>query len=86
LKIDQEQITPGEYRLYELGEITVTPDCWIWFSAQSWATHLEVGTRLYEPGAENNWSAWVSLKFDGPSYGGEAEEDTVLVGRIVFVK
>ena len=86
LKLDKNQITPGQYRLYELGEIAVTPDSWIWFSAKSWVTHLEVGTRVYEPGAANVWHAWVSMKFDGPSYGGTAQEDLVLVDRIILVK
>lgn len=86
VSIPGDQITPGVYRLYELGEITVTPDCWIWFSAQSWVTHLEVGPRLYDPGADNVWHAWVSLKFDGPTYGGAAQEDLVLVDRIILVR
>lgn len=86
VSIPGDQITPGVYRLYELGEITVTPDCWIWFSALSWVTHLEVGPRLYDPGADNVWHAWVSLKFDGPTYGGAAQEDLVLVDRIILVR
>jgi hypothetical protein len=86
VKISPDQITPGVYRLYELGEITVTEDSWIWFSASSWVTHLEVGTRVYEPGADNTWHAWVSLKFDGPTYGGAAKEDLVLVDRIILVR
>ena len=35
LKLNKDQNTPGEYRLYELGEIVVTSDSWIWFSAKS---------------------------------------------------
>ncbi|MCE5237479.1 DUF4838 domain-containing protein [bacterium] len=86
VSIPRDQITPGVYRLYQLGEITVTADSWIWFSAQSWGTHLEVGTRVYEPGVDNTWQAWVSLKFDGPSYGGPARDDLVLVDRIILVR
>lgn len=86
LKIDLDAITPGVYRFYELGDITVTPDCWIWFSAASWQTHLEVGNRIFEIGENNEWRAWVSLKFDGPTYGGTAETDSVLCDRIVLVK
>ncbi|MFA7159083.1 MAG: DUF4838 domain-containing protein [Kiritimatiellia bacterium] len=86
LKIEKDRITPGAYRLYELGKIEVTPDSWIWFSAQSWGTHLEVGDRLYEPGADNVWRAWVSMKFDGPLYGGAATNDFVLVDRIILVR
>lgn len=86
LKLNKDQITPGEYRLYELGEIVVTSDSWIWFSAKSWVTRLEVGTRIYEPGAANTWHAWVSLKLNGPSYGGKAKDDQVLCDRIILVK
>ncbi len=64
----------------------VTSDSWIWFSAKSWVTRLEIGTRVYEPGAANTWQAWVSLKLDGPSYGGKADKDEVLCDRIILVK
>lgn len=86
LKLGREEIVPGKYRLYKLGTITVTPDCWIWFSAQSWGTHLEIGPRVYEPGAPNLWEAYVSLKCDGPKYGGTAKDDRVLCDRIIVVK
>ncbi len=86
VRIENEQITPGVYKLYELGNVVITPDSWIWFSAKSWGTHLEVGTRLYEPGEDNKWMAYVSMKFDGPSYSGTAETDQVLVDRIILVK
>jgi len=86
LSIPIEDITPGEYRLYKLGPITVTPDCLIWFSAKSWTTNLEVGDRVYEVGENNDWNAWVSLKFDGPTYGGKAEKDSVFCDRIILVK
>ncbi len=72
--LELKEITPGEYKLYKLGTITLTPDCIIWFG-RSWLTQLKVGERLYEPGAENVWEAYVSLKFDGGgAYGGKADE------------
>ncbi len=80
-----DEIIPGKYRLYELGEIVVTPVCQIEFSGKSCATQLRLGERLYEPGAENKWKAYVELKFDGPTYGGKAKKDEVLVGRIILV-
>ncbi|MFA7159085.1 MAG: DUF4838 domain-containing protein [Kiritimatiellia bacterium] len=98
--VELKEITPGKYNLYKLGEITVTPDCLVWF-ARSWATNLGLGERLYEPGADNIWEAYASVKFMGPTYGGDAgeallpraeripyggkPEDLVLVDRIVFV-
>lgn len=86
LRLEQKDITPGKYRLYKLGGITLVPDCWIWFSAKSWATNQQLGERLYEPGTSNQWDAWVSLKFDGPTYGGTATADLVLCDRIIVVK
>jgi len=86
VSLARNDIAPGQYRLYKLGRITLTPDCWIWFSAKSWATQLQVGERLYEPGADNLWDAWVSLKFEGPTYGGTAATDQVLCDRIILVR
>ena len=86
LSLARDAITPGAYRLYRLGAITAAPDCWIWFSAQSWETRVELGERLYEPGAGNRWEAYVSVKFDGPTYGGRAAEDLVLVDRVILVR
>jgi hypothetical protein len=84
-RITAEGITAGRYRLYELGEVDVTPDCKIWFSAQSWRTHVSIGERLYEPGAGNRWKVYASIRFDGPAYGGKAKVDRVLVGRVILI-
>jgi hypothetical protein len=85
LKLIKVQITPGEYRLHELGEIVVTSDSWIWFSAKSWVTRLEIGAWLYEPDAAKTWHTWASRKLDGPSYGGKADKDEVLCDRIILI-
>ena len=69
-----EEIAPGGYGLHELGPITITPDCIIWFSARSWETNLQLGERLFEPGVKNDWNAYVSLKFDGPTCGSKPNE------------
>jgi len=81
-----KDIVPGEYTLFKLGEITVTPDCKIWFSSRSWQTNLQLGECLYEPGAENKWDAYVSLKFDGGGvYGGKADETLLpLADRVYY--
>ena len=86
LRLELKDITPGKFRVYKLGVITATPDCWVWFSAKSWATQQQLGDRLYQPGEANQWEAWVSLKFDGPTYGGTGAQDQVLCDRIIVVK
>ncbi|MFC1453965.1 DUF4838 domain-containing protein [Verrucomicrobiota bacterium] len=93
-----EDITPGVYRVYKLGTIEVTPSCRIWLQVnQGWATVLDLGERLHNntdpSGAANRWEAYVSLKFDGPAYGGKAVkglrngvENLVLCDRVILVK
>jgi len=78
-------IKPGAYQLFKLGTITVTANCIVYFGI-SWMTNCQLGQRLYEPGAENQWDAWVSLKFDGPLYGGKAKNTVAMCDRIIFVK
>ncbi len=85
LEIQRDQMTPGRYRLYPLGEIDLTTDdSMVWFG-RSWATNLKVGSQLYFPGEINRWKAWVSLKFSGPNYGGKGE-NLVLCDRVILVK
>ena len=79
------EIVPGKYHIYSLAEIEVTPDCQIWFSSSSWQTHLQLGSRLYQPGAANRWQAYVSMKFDGSTYGGTGA-DTVLCDRVILLR
>lgn len=77
IKIDKDQIIPNTYQLFELGEVEITPNCRVWTSARSWATNIELGEQLYEPGAENRWRVYISVKFAGPSYGGDPEESLI---------
>ncbi|MBT4816734.1 MAG: DUF4838 domain-containing protein [Lentisphaerae bacterium] len=90
--IDADEITPGAYRLYKLGTVTLSPKCQIWFSARSWSTKVTLND-LWEPGDANVWEAHASLKFRGPAYGGEpvkglrgGEENLVLVDRVFLIK
>ncbi len=85
MTLNKADITPGVYKMYSLGRIKVTPDSLMWFS-KSWKTNLQLGTRVYEPGEDNTWDAYVSLKFDGPLYGGKGQKNSVVCDRIVLVK
>ena len=92
LTIGKDEITPGKYRLYKLGKITLSPKSQIWFSSKSWSTKVVLDD-LWEPGDPNTWEAYASIKFRGPAYGGEpvaglrsGEENLVLVDRIILVK
>lgn len=84
VSLSKDDITPGIYTLYDIGEVVVATESWAWFG-KSWQTNLKLGRLIHEPGAENRWHLYVSLKFDGPTYGGTAPEDQVLVGRIIAI-
>lgn len=84
MRLELAEIEPGVYWLFELGEFQMAPTVGAYFG-RSWQTHLKFGESLYEPGGENRWAGWVSIKFDGPTYGGEAEDDQVLVDRVVLI-
>ncbi len=79
-------IEPDVYKMYALSDVEVTPNCQIWFSAKSWSTTLAVGARLYEAGANNHYDVHVSLKFEGPTYGGQTDNDRVLCDQILLVR
>jgi hypothetical protein len=85
-QLEPKDIVAGQYEIYELGIITLTPDCSISFSNLSGQTHLQIGSRLYEPEGDNRWEAYVSLKFEGGKYGGEGDTVRVLCDRIILVK
>ena len=85
-----EDITPGVYRLYKLGTIEVTQRCRIWLQVnQGWATVLDLGGRMHDAAnpapKDNRWESYLSLKFDGPAYGGKAKETIVLCDRVILV-
>lgn len=89
--IDPDEITPGVYRLYKLGTVTMSHRSQIWFG-RSWSTKV-VLEDLWEPGDPNLWDAYASIKFQGPMYGGEPVEglrsdevDLVLIDRVILVK
>jgi hypothetical protein len=97
-ELNPGDVPKGVYRLYELGEIEVTPDCIVWFSAWSCATQLQVGERLYSPPGpdnDNRYDVFVSLKFDKlvdgykPAYHTvpkPIQDFSVLCDQIIFVK
>ncbi len=89
LRVADVNLAPGDveagvYELVSLGEIEVTPETWVFFGG-SWTTHLEIGRHLHEEGEANLWQVHVSLKLDGPAYGGTGAENQVLVDRVFMV-
>ena len=80
-------IKPGHYTIYKLGTVELTPDCLVWLAASSWAVSAKL-EGFYEPGVQNKWDVYVSMKFEGPSYQKDAklEKDRVLCDQVVLVK
>ncbi len=87
--LESGDITWGHYRVYPLGEIQTTPDCFVWFSVWSWLTQLQLGERLYNPPSpdnDNRYDVHVSLKFDPPVPPDTNTPYSVLCDQIIFVK
>lgn len=75
---------PGEYTIFKLGDIAFSPDCMLWFSSKSWATHARLGGYYDLNLTTQKWTAYVSLKFPKNFTG--KDEDKVLCDQIVLVK
>ena len=85
LQFTPADIKPGQYQLHRLGEFNVaTDDSIIWFG-RSWQTAVAIGSRLHFPGETSRWEAWLNLKFDGKSWGGQGE-DLVVCDRVILVR
>ena len=85
LELNPGDVNPGQYQLHRLGEFNVTTDdSLIWFG-RSWATAVAIGSRLHFPGETSRWEAWLNLKFDGESWGGQGS-DLVVCDRVILVR
>jgi len=96
--LEPGEIERGQYRVYKLGEIQVTPNSIVWFSSWSWLTQLQLGERLYSPPGpdnDNRYDVHVSLKFDKLVDGYQTAYHTsppptndfsVLCDQIIFVR
>lgn len=85
--IRPEEIVPDTYHPYRLGTITLTTDCLIWVG-QSWAITVPLG-QFAVPGAPDaEWEAYLSLKFEGPSYSSASTspQDRVSCDRVILVR
>ena len=75
----------GEYRFYDMGAITVTPDCYVelntyWFQANV--------SEAYVAGSFNKARVYASLKFQGPAFYADdaGSKNQVWCDRIVVVQ
>ena len=84
VSLGTDEIDAGSYQLVSLGELPITPETWVYFG-RTWNTHFNLGRYLYDPDGVNRWRGYVSLKLDGPSYGGGAPQDIVVVDRVFMV-
>ena len=87
--IRAETIGPrGKYKIYQVAQVTLTPNCEIFFGGDSWfRIHANLG-EAYEFGSLNQVVIYASLKFEGPAFYPEDKGKTnrVLCDRIIVVK
>ncbi len=78
----------ADYHLYSIGRTKLNSACLVWFD-WSWRVQFPEVTGLYsfaEP--DRQWDIYVSLRFEGPAYGGEAPDgkNRFYVDRVVLVE
>lgn len=82
--LDQNDITPDQYRFYKLGKVKLTPKCIVW--GGNWLISVNL-SHLYSAGRpDTEYEVYVSLKFEGPAYGGKSEINRILCDRVVLVR
>ena len=84
--VDAENIGPrGKYKFYDMGSVTVTPDCFLRLS-NSWWFQANI-SEAYVPGSFNKAKVYASLKFQGPAFypDDKAGKNQVWCDRIVVV-
>jgi len=81
------EIVPGKFHCYKLGTAELTPDCLIWLCASSWRAQTKL-ERFYQPGIDNCWDLYASVKFEGPAFDRNSRlpENRVTTDRIILVK
>ncbi len=82
--IAKKDILPGKYKLYPVGVSPVSTECMFYLSRGWFATYQM--EQAYELGNPNKkFDVYVSLKFDGPAYGGQGTENLVSCDRLILV-
>jgi hypothetical protein len=77
--------TNGEYQIYKLGGVKLTPDCYWWCG--DWNVQAKLG-QFYDEDGDNKWDIYVSLKFEGPMYSKDssAKENRVLCDQVILAR
>lgn len=87
--LTQKDLGPrGQYKVYKVAEVTLTPGCEVSFGESSWYSIRASLGEAYEPGSLNQVTIYASLKFEGPAFYPEDEgkTDRVLCDRVIVVR
>ena len=88
MTIPKDQITPGRYQLYKLGQTILTPDCCLWVT-QSWFAVIQLEQFYVMGDPLKTWDVYVSLKMDSPDAqpsSGAPVKNTVSCDRVILVE
>jgi len=81
-EISAENIFPGKYHWYKLGDSRLSPSSLLYFF-QTWHMQWNL-SEAFNPLQENKkMEIWANIKFDGKMFGAESGENGVYVERIV---
>jgi hypothetical protein len=83
IKIPQSAIIPDVYKFYKIGTTALTSNCIIW--GGRWYILVGLGHLYSVDNPSAKYEVYVSLKFEGPGYGGKGKVTRVLCDRVVLI-
>ncbi len=83
LKLTSAEIKPDRYNLYLIGTSTLTSDCYIDIDSKYYISCVEA---YNGKNPMQTFDVYISLKFEGPSFGSSASEDKAFCDKFVLVK
>ena len=87
-RIPADQLKPGTYRVYKVGQTTLSPQCCFWLTQQWFCTiPLEQFYVMGDP--YKKWDIYASIKVDGPGYGHSAsgaDKNVIACDRVILVE
>jgi len=83
VKLTSAGINRNGYNLYYLGTSVLTSDCYLYIGDMIDRKCVEAYNRTTP---NQSYDIYVSMKFEGPTFGTNASEDGVLYDRIVLIR
>lgn len=85
--IPRDQLKPGKYHVYKVGQTVLTPNCCFWLT-QKWFATIALEQHYVEGDPYKKWDIYASIKVDGPGYGSakSGQKNVLSCDRVILVE